>query len=123
MWQLDARHPDIDRLTDHMQTVRRDARARATPLPEHGVGFRRSVAGNDVKRLIALQRLSELVQQIEDPGIDWLDLVHPEVTHDVVEFRESLGAVASAGAICRLQPLASVRVEERQRAFWRPGDS
>src|SRR5262245_44626779 len=61
MWQRDARHTDVDRLTDHVQTVRRDARARAAALTQHGVGFRRSVAGNDVKRLIALQRRSELV--------------------------------------------------------------
>src|SRR6185369_7851224 len=84
MIQRDTGNANIDGLPDHVQTMRRDSGARPATLAQQRVRLRRSVPGDDVKRLIGFQRPAELSQQIEHSRINRFDFVDPEVAHDVI---------------------------------------
>jgi hypothetical protein len=56
------------------------------------------------------------MQQVEQLRIDRLHLVDPKVAKDVVDRGQRVRLVAAVAAVDGLEPLAGVRVEERQLA-------
>ena len=79
VFKLHAGNSYVDGLADHVQAVRSDARARAAAFPQQRIGLRRSITGNDVKRLIGFEGVSQFMEEVEYLRVNGFDFIDPEV--------------------------------------------
>ncbi len=81
-----------------------------------GVGLRRAVARDDVQGVANLELPAEAADQVEQPGIDGLDLVGAVVAQDLIDGRQGVGEEPATLAVGAGQAFAGVRVEQAEAA-------
>jgi hypothetical protein len=82
-----------------------------------GIGGRRSVSGNDVKRSRGVELAGQSIENVEHTGVDGFDITGTVISQDVFDFVHRSGSVHTILAIADIQMLAGVSVEKRQVFF------
>jgi murein L,D-transpeptidase YcbB/YkuD len=103
--------PDVDGLALHVQAARRDPFA---PMTEHLVGCGRAVPGDHLERQRRLRRPGQLVEQVQQAGIDPVDVAGAEIAQEVVHRSEGVRHVRPAGEVLDSEMLARMRMREGQ---------
>lgn len=111
--QWDVRQPNVDRLPLHVQTPGRDTFG---VLPQHGVRLRRPIARNHLKGPGGFRLVAQVIEQVEQAGIDVVNIAGAEVTQEVVDVREGVRQIGPAAEVLDSQMLARVCVAETQGA-------
>jgi hypothetical protein len=59
-------------------------------VPQHLVGRRRSISGNHLEGLGGFRRARQAVEQVEQPGINLVNLFGAEVTQEMIHGRQGV---------------------------------
>ena len=112
--KLAASHVDIRSPALDVHAVARHTLAlRCQP----GVRRRRAVSGDQVERLAGVQFGVDVVQQVEQIGIDRLDFVGAEVAEEIIDFGQGARNVVAILEIDRPQGFTGMRIVHRKRAW------
>ena len=112
---MQIRHPQIDGHPGHVQAV---AGNLAVALAQGRIGPGRTVSRDDVVGAVAFELLVEIVEQVEQVGVDFLDLVGPVVTQKVIDLRERLGDVFPIGPVNPVERLARIGAVQMEPALF-----
>jgi hypothetical protein len=82
-----------------------------------GIGGRRSVSGNDVKRSRGVELAGQSIENVEHAGVDGFNVTGTVISQDVFDSVHRSGSVHTILAIADIQMLAGVSVEKRQVFF------
>jgi hypothetical protein len=107
VFQLATREADVYRSTESVEATSGDA---SGGLPEHGVGFRGSIARNEVKWGVLLDHLPYAVQQVQQIWINGKYLARSMVTQEVIDVVQPRGQITTVGPINSVQGLSRVEV-------------
>ncbi len=88
-----------------------------TALPEEGICPGRSIAGNNVERLLRIEFQPDRVDKIEQSHIDPLDIARPVVSKNVVNVGERFGQIPALRPINLFKGLTRVGVVKRERSL------
>ncbi len=87
---------DIYSLAEHVQAV---AGNPAAIILEHGVGLRRSVAGDHLKNFLCTCGLLQVMEYVEQGGINRMDVSRPEIFQEIIYFCQGAGNMATISEI------------------------
>lgn len=112
---IEGGQPDINGLAQHVQAVAGDA---IVAVLEHGVGLRRPVSGNDFKKIPGAGGLTEVVKEVEQGGINGMDISGSEILEKIVDPVQGLGEVTTVAKIDQGEFLEGMGVIKRERPFF-----
>jgi hypothetical protein len=109
----DVGEPNVDGLPLHVEATCSDAFAM---MPKHLVGRGRAVAGNDLKRARAFDETSQVMKQVEQPGVDRMHFAGAEVAKNMIDGRQGVGQIRALAKIFDGEALTGMQVVEAQHA-------
>jgi hypothetical protein len=89
---IERRKPDINGHAHHMQAVACDTVA---AVLEHGVGLRRSVSGNNLKKMFAASGLTNVMEEIQQGNIYGMNISGSEILEEMIDFVQGFGNIAT----------------------------
>jgi len=104
--------PDVDRLSFHVQAVRRHAFA---VLSEHLVGRGRSIPRYHLKRPATVGDGIQIVEEIEQLHVDRVQFVGAEIAQEMVDRVERVAQIRAAAEVFDLEALTGVQMIEAQQ--------
>jgi len=106
-----SRQADIDRHALAVIAVPRHARGFA---PQHRVGMRRTIAGNDLDGAVVAEPRLQRVQQIHQARMHRIDLARIMVAQHMVDLRHGGAAIAAVAPVIDMQTLVGMKIVEGQ---------
>ena len=110
---LDAFETNVDRLAQNMLAALGDPAVLASAA-KHFVGFRRAIGRHDLVCAITIERLSNVIDQIEELRVHLSLVTGSEVEQKIIDLFERRGDVGTITCIDDVQSLASMGMIERQ---------
>lgn len=83
---------------------------------QHCIGARRAIPGNDIDRVADTDLVIENAQQIEQAGIDGVNIAGAEIAQDIVDLLQRGALIAAPAPVGSGQFFVGVGVDERQGA-------
>jgi len=89
---IERGEPDINSLARHVQAVACDTVA---AILEHGVGLRRSVSGNNLKKMFAASGLTNVMEEIQQGNIYGMNISGSEILEEMIDFVQGFGNIVT----------------------------
>ncbi len=109
-----VRNPDIGGLPLHMKTILCNSPGFS---PKHGVCFRRTVSGNDMKLNVMTDGLGNGMEKIDKIFVDRFNFSRIMIPKNIIDFSQGTGQIPPLGVIANLKSLMGMGIIEGEPAF------
>ena len=112
--RVTTRDSDVDGFTFHMQTILGNL---VTPSSQHGVRFRRTVSGNNMKPRRPIKRSGNGIQQVQQFSTNGFNISGTIISENIVDFLQRIILIAALGEIICIEFLTGVDIIQKECAF------